>query len=30
MKQEDDVDDEEDDDLTHRILSNLFGRIHYI
>ena len=30
MKEEDGVDDEEDDDLTRRILSNQFGRIHYI
>ena len=30
MKEEDEVDDEEDDDLTRQMLSNQFGRIHII
>ena len=30
MNEEDDVDDEEDGDLTRLILSNQFGRIHII
>ena len=30
MKEEDDVDDAEDDDLTRLILRNQFGRIHII
>ena len=30
MKEEDDVDDEEEDDLTRQILSNQFGRINAI
>ena len=30
MKEEDDVDDEEEDDRTRQILSNQFGRVHSI